>query len=241
MDLSDRWPLPDSPDLRDELAAAYADPSRGYHDTRHLTEVLTGSTSSPGPAPTSTPRRCCWPRGSTTPSTTASGTPRSARRPGPRTRSRRWCRRRVVAEVARLVRLTETHQPDDADPNGCALSDADLAILAAPAGPLRRVRRRGAPRVRPPARRRLRARAGRPSCGALAGKPHLFHTAYAREHWEAPARANLERGAGGLAAVRTVRRLAPGWRPDLVTRRRRLRPSAAAARPPPAAPPARGS
>ena len=38
----------------------------------------------------------------------------------------------VVAEVARLVRLTETHQPDDADPNGCALSDADLAILAAP-------------------------------------------------------------------------------------------------------------
>ena len=29
--------------------------------------------------------------------------------------------------------------------------------------------------------------------GALAGKRHLFHTAYAREHWEAPARANVER------------------------------------------------
>ena len=28
---------------------------------------------------------------------------------------------------------------------------------------------------------------------SLAEKPHLFHTAYAREHWEAPARANLER------------------------------------------------
>ena len=41
MDLSDRWPLPDSPGVRDELAAAYADPSRGYHDTQHLTEVLT--------------------------------------------------------------------------------------------------------------------------------------------------------------------------------------------------------
>src|SRR3954468_7938863 len=40
MDLDDRWPLPDSPAVRDELAAAYADPSRGYHDTRHLTEVL---------------------------------------------------------------------------------------------------------------------------------------------------------------------------------------------------------
>ena len=41
MDLSDRWPLPDCPDLGDELVAAYADPSRGYHDTRHLAEVLT--------------------------------------------------------------------------------------------------------------------------------------------------------------------------------------------------------
>ena len=40
--------------------------------------------------------------------------------------------------------------------------------------------------------------------GALAAKPHLFHTAYAREHWEAPARANLERGAG------RPRRLGPG-------------------------------
>ena len=40
MDVSDRWPLPDCPGVRDELEAAYADPSRGYHDTRHLTEVL---------------------------------------------------------------------------------------------------------------------------------------------------------------------------------------------------------
>ena len=40
MDLSDRWPLPDSPDVRDAVVAAYADPSRGYHDTRHLGEVL---------------------------------------------------------------------------------------------------------------------------------------------------------------------------------------------------------
>src|SRR3954453_1292871 len=40
MELHDRWPLPDSTQLRDELASAYADPARGYHDTRHLTEVL---------------------------------------------------------------------------------------------------------------------------------------------------------------------------------------------------------
>ena len=40
VDLSDRWPLPDAPEVRDAVLAAYADPSRGYHDTRHLTEVL---------------------------------------------------------------------------------------------------------------------------------------------------------------------------------------------------------
>ena len=32
----------------------------------------------------------------------------------------------------------------------------------------------------------------------LAAKPQLFHTTYAREHWEAAARANLERELAGL-------------------------------------------
>jgi predicted metal-dependent HD superfamily phosphohydrolase len=36
----ERWPLAEQDDLRDALVAAYADPSRGYHDTLHLTEVL---------------------------------------------------------------------------------------------------------------------------------------------------------------------------------------------------------
>lgn len=36
----------------------------------------------------------------------------------------------VVAEVARLVRLTVTHDPADGDRNGEALCDADLAVLA---------------------------------------------------------------------------------------------------------------
>ena len=39
----------------------------------------------------------------------------------------------VVDEVVRLVLITEHHLPADDDANGCALSDADLAILAAPA------------------------------------------------------------------------------------------------------------
>jgi predicted metal-dependent HD superfamily phosphohydrolase len=38
--LDSRWPLGDDlTDVRDELVAAYAT-GRGYHDTRHLAEVL---------------------------------------------------------------------------------------------------------------------------------------------------------------------------------------------------------
>ena len=39
-DLSAWWPLPGAEGLRAHLEAAYADPSRGYHDTLHLREVL---------------------------------------------------------------------------------------------------------------------------------------------------------------------------------------------------------
>lgn len=192
VDLSDRWPLPDAPALRDELLAAYADPARGYHDTRHLAEVLDRLDELAG-----------------------AGTPydavpvllaawfHDAVYDGERDaeeRSAAWAEDslpglvapEVVAEVARLVRLTETHRPADDDANGCALSDADLAILAAPgeryASYTSAVRREYA---------HLDDdvfRAGRASVlAALADKQPLFHTPYARERWESPARANLER------------------------------------------------
>ena len=192
MDLSRRWPLPDSADLRDELAAAYADPSRSYHDIRHLTEVLDrlDELAADGTDYEVTPvllaawfhdavydgerdaeeRSAAWAEEALAPLVPAA----------------------IVAEVARLVRLTETHRPDDADRNGCALSDADLAILAAPAGRydeyVAAVRREYA---HLPDDVFGEGRAA--VLGALADKPHLFHTAYAREHWEAPARANIER------------------------------------------------
>jgi predicted metal-dependent HD superfamily phosphohydrolase len=192
MDLSDRWPLPDGADVRDELAAAYADPSRGYHDTRHLTEVLDrlDELASNGAAYDVTPvLLAAWFHDS------VYDGERDAEE-----RSAAWAEDALatvapaplVSEVARLVRLTETHAPDDGDANGCALSDADLGILAAP-------RDRYDDYVA--AVRREYAHldddvfaAGRASVlQALADKPHLFHTPYARERWEAAARANLER------------------------------------------------
>ena len=98
----------------------------------------------------------------------------------------------VVAEVARLVRLTESHRPAESDLSGCVLSDADLAILAAPDGRyaeyVTAVRREYS---HVPERAFRQGRAA--ILQDLLAKPHLFHTAYAREHWEATARANVRR------------------------------------------------
>ena len=134
--LSDlRWPLGDDGDagaLREALVAAYQGADRGYHDLRHLGEVLAAA------------RRAGASRHGLRPAAGAAGrvVPRRVY-DGERDaeeRSAAWAEdalaglvdAAVVAEVARLVRLTETHRPDDDDPTGCALSDADLAILAAP-------------------------------------------------------------------------------------------------------------
>lgn len=200
MDPSDRWPLPDSPDLRDEIAAAYADPSRGYHDTRHLTEVLRRleELAEAGTDYESTAvLLAAWFHDA------VYDGERDAEE-----RSATWAEEAlaplvptpVVEEVARLVRLTETHQPDDADRNGCALSDADLAILAAP--PDRYDDYAAAVRLEYAHLPDDVFVSGRTAVlAALADKPHLFHTAYARERWEAPARANLERELAGLAGA----------------------------------------
>jgi len=197
VDPSDRWPLPDCPDLRDELVAAYADPSRGYHDTRHLGEVLdrlhelAGHGAAYDPMPV---QLAAWfhdavydgERDAEERSAAWAEDALAGVAPAP-----------VVSEVARLVRLTETHSPDDADANGCALSDADLGILAAP-------RERYDEYVA--AVRREYAHlpdevfsAGRADVlRSLSEKPQLFHTAYARQRWEAAARANVERELGTL-------------------------------------------
>ncbi|WP_244929999.1 hypothetical protein [Nocardioides sp. W7] len=192
MDLGDRWPLSGSTDLRDQLLAAYAEETRGYHDTRHLAEVLdrldelaaAGTPYDVGPVVLAAwfhdavydGERDAEERSATWAEDALPGLVEAG----------------VVEEVARLVRLTETHRPADDDPNGCALSDADLAILAAPAdryasytSAVRREYAHLDDDVFRDGRTQVLA--------SLADKEHLFHTAYARERWEAAARANLER------------------------------------------------
>jgi predicted metal-dependent HD superfamily phosphohydrolase len=95
-----------------------------------------------------------------------------------------------AGEVARLVRLTSTHDPAPGDRNGALLCDADLAILAAS-----------------PAEYRRYANAVRaeythiPDDAFLAGRsavlrrllaqPTLFRLTKHRKKWEEPARKNL--------------------------------------------------
>jgi predicted metal-dependent HD superfamily phosphohydrolase len=131
VELPQHWPLPDATDLRDELRAAYDDPGRRYHGTRHLDEVLErlGELRDAGTTFDELPvTLAAWFHDS------VYDGERDAEE-----RSAVWAEdglaglvdQAVVAEVARLVRMTETHRPEESDANGCALSDADLAILAA--------------------------------------------------------------------------------------------------------------
>jgi predicted metal-dependent HD superfamily phosphohydrolase len=190
MDLADRWPLEECGAVRDELLAAYADPVRGYHDTRHLTEVLDRLDELAAAAAEFDPiavALAAWFHDAVYDG-----------RPDAEERSAAWAETaltaleaELVGEVARLVRLTETHRPAPGDRNGCALSDADLAILAA-------TQDRYDEYVADVRREYAHVsdhdfRIGRAAVlSDLLAKPRLFHTAHAHQHWEPAARANVE-------------------------------------------------
>jgi predicted metal-dependent HD superfamily phosphohydrolase len=193
------WPLPQALDLRDDLLAAYADPDRGYHDVRHLSEVLERLDELAGagtPYDRTAVLLAAWFHDA------VYDGERDAEE-----RSAAWAEDALpgvvddatVAEVARLVRLTESHRPDDSDPNGCALSDADLGILAAPrpryeeyVAAVRAEYRHLSDDV---------FTAGRADVlRELAAKPRLFHTPHGIAVWEDAARRNVERELSVLVA-----------------------------------------
>ncbi|CAM3909092.1 HD domain-containing protein [Nocardioides zeicaulis] len=184
--LAARWPLPDRLDLRDELLVAWDRP--GYHDLLHLTEVLDrlDELADAGVPLDRTPVAvAAWFHDAV-----YDGAPDDEER------SARWAERALTGplatEVARLVRMTVEHRPDDDDTHGGALSDADLAILAAP------------PERYDAYVAGVRAdfahvgdddfRAGRRAVlEDLIARTRLFRTGRARELWEERARANLAR------------------------------------------------
>jgi predicted metal-dependent HD superfamily phosphohydrolase len=193
--LAEHWPLAGLEDVRDALLTAYADPSRGYHDSLHVAEVLarldelTAAGVSFDPAVTAL---AAWFHDA------VYDGERDAEE-----RSAVWAEEALAgtayaAEVARLVRLTETHDPGPDDPGGQALCDADLAILASP-------RERYDAYVAGVRRDHAHITdtdfaAGRAAVlHDLVTREELFHTAYGRLVWEPLARANLERELAALA------------------------------------------
>lgn len=186
MSVAERWPLPDHDDLREELLTAWD--RSGYHDLLHLTEVLDrldllaagGAAFDP-----TTVALAAWFHDAV-----YEGADDDEER------SAQWAERALpttyAGEVARLVRMTVHHRPTDDDAPGCALSDADLGILAAP----RERYDAYVDGVRADFAHVSDAdfRAGRAAVlRDLAAKPWLFHTPQARGLWETKARANLAR------------------------------------------------
>lgn len=182
--LPDRWPLRALHEVRDELLVAWDRP--GYHDLRHLGEVLdrlddldrAGAVFDRVPV-----TLAAWFHDAVYDG-----------RPDAEERSAQLAESRLpdppAAEVARLVRMTAHHQAFPDDLNAAALSDADLAILAA--NPARYatytldVRREY---VHVPDADFRAARAA--VLADLLSGPTLFRTEEGRSQWEQRARDNV--------------------------------------------------
>jgi predicted metal-dependent HD superfamily phosphohydrolase len=187
------WPLPDRTDLRDQLVAAYST-GRGYHDLRHLTEVLDRIVEL-GEGDNLEVVLAAWFHDAVYDGA-ASNEAGDNDGAGNEERSAQLAESSLadsevdVAEVARLVRLTTTHRPAPGDHNGEVLCDADLAILAAP--PQRYAEYVAGVRAEYAAVPEEDFRLGRLAIlEALEEKSALFATEHARRHWEPAARANL--------------------------------------------------
>jgi predicted metal-dependent HD superfamily phosphohydrolase len=179
------WPLPDRLDIEERLIEAYS-AGRGYHDLRHLTEVLRrldelGAAGDPELVLAAWFHDAVYDDSGDNEGRSAELAEAELAGTGV-----------DVAEVARLVRLTEHHDPDPGDRRGETLCDADLAILAA--DPDRYAEYAAGVRREYAAFADADFRAGRLAVlEDLAAREAIFRTPYAREHWEPKARANLAR------------------------------------------------
>lgn len=203
------WPalLARHTQIRDRLLLAYDGQGRGYHDLRHLREVLENVDALldrvGGPLDRDAVVLAAWFHDAVYEGA-ADDEERSAVL-AERELATVGIPLRLVDEVARLVRGTAHHRPAEDDIAGQVLTDADLAILAADENRYAEytagVREEYA-HVSDEDFRRGRAEVLR----ALLAKPTLFHTRYARDAWEEAARANVTReladlkGRPGLAA-----------------------------------------
>jgi predicted metal-dependent HD superfamily phosphohydrolase len=168
----------------------WAEPHRGYHDLAHLDEVLARIDLLAAEAEhADVVRLAAWFHDAVYDPTAGDNEQRSAEL-AQEVLDRLGVAGDVGDEVARLVRLTATHDVADDDRDGGVLCDADLAVLASDdlryASYVEGVRREYGhlddatfARGRGAVLRRLLDR------------PALFHTAYGQREWEAGARHNI--------------------------------------------------
>ncbi|MFD5069104.1 hypothetical protein ACFWNC_14400 [Streptomyces sp. NPDC058369] len=181
---------PDPLPYADNLLARWAEPQREYHTTAHLAAVLDRIDTLAGhAADADAVRLAAWFHDAVYRPDRSENEERSAVL-AERALPEAGVPDAVTEEVARLVRLTVTHDPAAGDTNGEVLCDADLAILAAPPKEYAQY----AAQVREEygfvpeeAFREGRAAVLR----QLLGLPRLFRTPYGTAEWEPRARQNL--------------------------------------------------
>jgi predicted metal-dependent HD superfamily phosphohydrolase len=128
-----RWnkTLPRQPELGEGLITRYGEPHRRYHTPKHLYDVLTMIDELADDHDLFLVQLAAWYHDAiyAVPAGQVSNEEASARLA---LRELSWVglEQEDLNQVARLVRLTETHLPGPRDPEGELLCDADLAILA---------------------------------------------------------------------------------------------------------------
>ncbi|KUO10467.1 hypothetical protein [Streptomyces sp. DSM 15324] len=188
-----RDPAADGPDpapYADALLTRWREPQRRYHTVEHLSAVLDHidvlHEHADDPAAV---RLAAWFHDAVYLPDRSENEERSARL-AERALPEAGVGEARTAEVARLVRLTVTHDPADEDRDGQVLCDADLAILAAP--PSAYAAYTAAVREEYHFVPNDAFRAGRAAVlRQLLDLPRLFRTPYGAERWEATARYNL--------------------------------------------------
>ncbi|GGS97000.1 hypothetical protein GCM10010156_63980 [Planobispora rosea] len=133
--LLDRWRTltgPGAEALGLDLITRYGEPHRRYHTAAHLEAVLDHVDALAGHAANpDLVRLAAWFHDAVYDPARSDNEERSARL-AERALPEAGLPAEAVAAVARLVRLTVTHDPAPGDADGAVLCDADLAILAAP-------------------------------------------------------------------------------------------------------------
>ncbi|WP_069773829.1 hypothetical protein [Streptomyces sp. LUP30] len=181
---------PDPGPYADALLARWQEPQRRYHTLTHLTAVLDRVDELVDhAADPDVVRLAAWFHDAVYLPDRSENEERSARL-AERALAEAGAPTERTAEVARLVRLTVTHDPADDDPDGQVLCDADLAILAAP--PAAYAAYTAAVREEYHFVPNDAFRTGRADVlRQLLALPRLFRTPYGSRTWEETARYNV--------------------------------------------------